>query len=133
MALNLGDIRIGIVDLLGNNPPIYTKVVPKTLKPQKYILIINQAIQPYEIAKGCFEYTSQFTLDLCAVTTHGGNVTGQVDAMHSVIESNIYSLEVPNHIVKNVELVGTTEADITTSTNTINRRLLTYNIWLRDV
>lgn len=132
MAINLKYIRSGIISTLGNSTPIYNKNVPKSLQPNTYILIINQALQEYERAKGCYEWQSQFTLDLVTKTTLNGDATTIIDNLHSFIESRIRDLTVPNYTVKNIELVGTTDNDFDTATNTINRRLLTYNIWLNN-
>lgn len=130
MSINLKYIRSGIIKTLGNSTPIYNKVVPLTNQPTSYILIINQSLQEYERAKGCYEYSSQFTLDVVVKAPLNGDNTVLLDDICARIDTDIRNLSIPNYKLKNIELVGTVDNDFNTANNTINRRLLTYDLWL---
>lgn len=130
MSINLKYIRSGIITALGNSTTIYNKVVPLTNQPTSYILIINQTLQEYERAKGCYEYASQFTLDVVVKAPLNGDNTHILDDICAHIDSSIRNIQVPNYKVKNIELVGTIDNDFNTANNTINRRLMTYDMWI---
>lgn len=131
MSINLRYIRDGIISALGTSTPVYNKMVPKSLDPKTYILITNQFLQEYEIAKGCYEWSSQFTLELVTKTTINGDATEIIDDLQEVIEPKIRNLTIQRYLVKNISLVNSIDNDFNTNTNTINRRLITYDIWLR--
>lgn len=127
-------IRAGIITTLAPlTVPVWNKRIPKNAStPTKYILIINQDTQQYERSKSCYEYSCTFTLDLCNITTLGNDATVQVDDLEEAVRTAMDSLRVPNFVVKDMSY-SSFDLDMDTGTNTINRRLITYTIWLNYV
>lgn len=126
-------IRQGIIKSLGAlKVPIYNGVVPlsENKHPTDYILIINQTKQRYAVSKQCYEWSCSFVLDVVHISGRGTYALDIVDDRCELIIPIIEALSLEKFYVKNVDFEGDFTQTYGTENNTVNRKLLTFNIWL---
>lgn len=121
---------------------VWHKKVPKDITPlpAKYILLQNQSKLQTEISKDCWEWQSTISIDITYINPAGFSNTVQLDntenqIMNVLIPDNFIDfdaprLDIPNWFVKDIKILDSTDLDAETSTQSIERRILTIIIWL---
>jgi hypothetical protein len=134
MALNPQKyIRSGIISALPGYR-VWNNRVPRNVEtPKLYILITNQSKNEYAVGKQCHEWECQFTLQLIYRNDLGFDSSAIVDDAAQVVDDVIrYQMQIPNFFKKNVTLDQERDDTYDTATNTINRKLLSYSIWVNN-
>lgn len=133
-------IRQGIIQTLtaqGITTPIYEDRVPKTVKPlpEKYILMTSPSLQPTVTSKDCYEWLTTINLDVNLVNEKGYSSGIDLDDEIEDLLNAISVLQIPNfNVPKNLHrLVNMTDLPIETPTQSIQRRVLTYEFWLKRI
>lgn len=110
---------------------VWHKKVPKAAAiPDKYILITSQAKQPYAVAKDCYEWLCTFNIDIHSINEQGNSSAVVVDDIEEDAHNAVMDLTVTAFDVKFVRLVNSIDLDAETQEYSIDRRILTYELWL---
>lgn len=138
-------IRKAYIDLCKTFiPDVWEEGVPKTVKPlpELYILITNQSRNETEVSKGIENEVNSSKEWLCTVAVDINHVrvagyfgSEQVDDIEQQI-MNVVDLEllvVPGFKVKETRLVLSQPLSGTTSTQTVSRKVITYEHWLNNI
>lgn len=127
-------VRIGVENAINGAYPLYNKVVPSNqTTPSQYLLITNQTKNQYEVSKNCFEWLVTFNLECINVSNlNQSDQTHRVDVMEEVVTNSLKGMSVPDFKVKNIEY-NSFDLDLETATKRINRRIISYTIWLNYV
>ena len=125
-------IRGGIITALGTTYPVWYKRIPKTVAtPDKYILIQSQSKQEAFRGKKCYEWLCQVNIDIWVRGTQGFPPTTATDDLEEhVITKMEESFAVSGFTVKYIDLINQYEDSAETDTHSIERRTLTYELWL---
>ena len=113
---------------------VWGKLVPKDVNPTplKYILISSQSKNRFAVAKDCYEWICTINVDVINITPQGFVSTVTVDDIEETILNTVESgISVSGFTVKVVRLAGPpVDMDIDTETEMIERRILSYELWL---
>lgn len=115
--------------------PTWAKVVPKDTKPipKTYALISSQTKQRTAVDKDGFEWSCSIVVDLYHVYDAGYANPDVLDDMEEKVLNKINDdLPVADFIVKEMSLFDSRDLDSVTTTATISRRILTYEMWLNN-
>jgi hypothetical protein len=113
--------------------PVWAKKVPRSISPlpAEYILITSQTLNRTAIGKDCWEWLCSIVVDIVFQGPLGFSNTEKVDTIEekviNAIESN---LQVEGFQVKSVDLVQSITLDAETPTQSVERRVLTYEHWV---
>jgi len=122
-------IRKAIIQAL-SPIPVFSNFVPKSIDtPDRYVLITSMGKQEFARAKNCYEWQVSFNLDVFRVGTLGYDFSTDVDDMCEVIIPAIKELVSEEVQIKNVYLEFENDLSFDSTTNSINRRVLTYSVW----
>lgn len=130
-------IRKAYVDLCKQFIPTWEAGIPITVIPipNIYGLVTNQTLNEYERNKDGHEWLCSITVDLNSVQPKGNYGSAILDDIEekitNVIESDM--LVVPGFIVKETTFIQSQPLVDTTSTQTITRKIFTYQHWLNNV
>lgn len=117
-----------------------------TPTPNFYILITNQTLNETEVSKGVVndegeltkstkEWLCTITVDINRVQPKGNYASAPVDdiqqSIMNVIEND--QLVVPGFIVKSARLVQSQPLTASNSTQTITRKVFTYEHWINNI
>lgn len=126
-------IRAGIIQALPQYRVFNNRIPPNTQTPSLYILITNQSKNQYAQSKDCYEWECQFTLQVIYRGTLGTDSSALVDDAVQVIDPAIREMQIPNFYLKAITLEQERDLTYDTGTNTINNKVLNYNIWVNYV
>lgn len=119
----------------GKLSPIWEKRVPEDVKPvpNKYYLISTQSKQPTERKKDCFEWQCQIVIECISIQELGYASSIPVNNMEAAVITAIEAgIEVEGFDVKSYKFIGSVSLDTETQTNSIYRRVITYEHWLAE-
>lgn len=125
-------IRAGIIAALPNYRVFNNRIPTNTSTPSLYVLITNQSRNEYAMGKQCNEWECQFTLQVIYKGVLGNDYSAIVDDAVQVIDNAIRSMKIPNFYNKQCELDSEFDDTYDTPTNTINRKRLSYSIWVNN-
>lgn len=120
---------------VGKFTPIWEKKVPKdiTSPPANYYLISTQSKQPTERKKDCFEWQCQIVIECISIQPMGFSSSIAINDMEEQVISTIENgIEVENFDVKSYQFIDSISLDTETATNSIYRRVITYEHWLAE-
>lgn len=125
-------IRQGIINAIGGAVPVYYKRVPKTIAtPANYIIINSQTKQESFRAKKCWEWLCQVNIDIWSVGTQGMPPNVSVDDLEETVLNAMESMQVTGGFTTNYcDLINDIDLSVETDTHSIERKVLTYEIWL---
>lgn len=116
--------------------PVWSKKVPKTIKPKpiKYVLISSQSKNETVRDKCGFEWLCTITLDITSIKNLGDSDVSILDDIEEKILSRIdEDIQVEGFIVKSAEIVESTDVEFETASQSIERRVIIYEHWLNNV
>lgn len=128
-------IRSAFVTALGSATGlgVYDQGIPIDLQPlpDKYVLVKNQSKGRFAVSKHNDEWLCSFSLDINSVNEKGFNSSVAVDDIEEAILTAAPSVQIPGFTLKWTRLVDSIPFDpLETSTHTINRTVLLYELWL---
>lgn len=127
-------IRTSIVSALSSvGTSVWYKRLPKTIAtPEKYILIQSQSKQEAFRAKSCWEWLCQFNIEIVVEGEQGIPPTDAIDGLEQSVLSAMENFNVTSggFATKYCDMINQYEDSVETDTNSIERRILTYEIWL---
>lgn len=137
-------LRQAYVTLLreATNLPVYAKMLPKDINPPpaQYIIINNQPkneTEPSKNLKGVRpainknEWDCFIEVDINAVSLTGYAKPEKNDQVEELVLNAVKNeLNVPGFDVKSAVLFQSTDLDIQTQTQFIERKIITFNHWL---
>lgn len=128
-------IRTALISLLtGLSIPAWNKRIPKNVAtPLMYALLTSQTKQPTEISKCGYEWMASVNVDLYRINPYGYVNTVPIDDLEQNVVNFIEELTIPGWNVKNINLLNIQDLDADTTTNTIERRVVSYQFWLWPV
>lgn len=111
---------------------VWGKRVPKSTKPipEKYVLIGTQTKQRFAVGKQCWEWICQIVVDINYVNAQGFSNTERLDEMEEQVINAIDGIQVDGFNVKFNRLLSQTQLDADTPTQSIERTILMYELWL---
>lgn len=122
-------VRKSIIDAL-SPIKVYSNRVPKTANnPTQYILISSMGKNEYAICKNGNEWQVNLNLEFFYVGNLGFDYTSILDDMVEVAIPKMKLLRSDSVKIKNVFLESERDMSFDTATNSVNRRIITYNIW----
>lgn len=120
--------------------PVWHKKVPKdvTPVPTKYILLQSQTKQPTERSKECYEWQASINIDITFINPAGFSNTVPVDsaeeqvinAVEQVENDPLTGIQIPDWYVKDIKMINSIDLDAETTTQSIERRIITYVFWI---
>lgn len=123
-------IRLAVIKALAPLP-VWSNLVPKTATtPQAYALITSMGLQETARAKGCYEWEVSFNIDVFYRGVLGQDYSAAIDDIVEDIIPKMKSLTSPTVQIKNVYLEFQNDLSFNTSTNSINRKILNYTLWV---
>lgn len=115
---------------------VWAKKVPKDVVPvpNQYILITSQSKRTFADDKDGHEWLCTIVIDIVSVIESGFSSPKTLDFYEEQI-LGIIENEIPieDFINKEVTLVDSTDLDSETQTQSIERRVLTYQYWVNNV
>jgi len=129
---------------LATGLPVWAKKVPKDTEiPQQYIIVSTQTknrieeyknLEAFPLVANKFEWQCSITIDLYNVNMSGfGNPAVNDEVEQQVVDVIQSGIEVDGFHVKSYEFFGSVDLDIETDTQSIERRVITYQHWLWQV
>jgi hypothetical protein len=119
---------------------VYPDNVPKSVTvPTQYILITSQTNVRTAVAKPTFtlsdnyDWLSNIVFDIQYFSPSGYSNPGAVDIIYEQIINVAENILVPGWAVKSRIFVQSRPLNISTATNYINRKVLTYSHWLQKL
>lgn len=112
---------------------VWYKRVPKSVvpTPTSYILIDSQSKQEAYDAKECFEWLCQVNINIWIVGQQGFPPTTTMDDIEEKVITAMKGIQDNKGLIKRKpKLINQTELSVETDTNSIERRILTYEIWV---
>lgn len=118
------------LDVWHNRVPISVKPIPK-----KYIILDSQTKNEYARGKTCFEWMCTIDVNIYNINTLGNSSAVQVDDIEQQVINTIKgnNFTVANFHVKNVDILESIEMDFDTTTESVDRRMIKFDIWLNNV
>jgi hypothetical protein len=115
--------------------PVWAKKVPKSaVIPKQYILITSQTKQRTEVSKDCFEWLCQIVVDIIYVGAAGYASPIKNDDIEEIGVNAIQAgIVVAGFDVKSYDFIQSLDLDIETDTQSIERRVITYEHWLQQI
>lgn len=115
--------------------PVWAKKVPKGVTvPNLYVLISSQSKNATERSKDCWEWLCTINIDIFYKNLQGYSDTVKVDnAEAQVIIAIENGINVQGFSVKSINLLDSNDLDIETPTESIERRVLTYEHWICQI
>ena len=95
-----------------------------------YVILNSEVINEYAECKTSNEWLLSINLDVTHLGMLGYDYTAKVDDMIESIIPKIKSLKQPILTIKNVTLTASNTLNYDTTTNSINRKVLTFEIWV---
>lgn len=130
------NIRIAHIDAFAPiGIPVWAKKVPKDETiPPLYILINSQSKNLTAVDKDGFEWLCTITFDITSLREPGYSKPVLLDdveqQMITIIETEIL---IPDFINKEHALIDSRDLDSETESQSIERRILTYQYWVNNV
>lgn len=115
--------------------PVWTKKVPKNQAPLlgTYIIIASQTKIPTVRDKDSFEWLCSIVFDITHIMEQGYSNTDVLDDLEeqviNIVESDI---AIGDFTVKDITMVDSRDLIADTDSQTIERRLVTYQFWLSN-
>ena len=130
-------VRKSIADALATATglKVWDKKVPKDFepKPTQYILISSQVLNQTEESKEDFEWLMQTVVDIVNVEEAGYASTVDNDDVEQLVNTAILDgIQVLYFDVKETKLIDSLDLNIETPTNSIYRRVITFQHWLQQ-
>lgn len=124
-------VRKSIIDALAPLP-VWANRVPKNQMPTpaSYCLITSQGKSEYAICKRGNEWQVNLNLDFFHVGALGFDYSAILDDIIETAIPKMKELKSPNIKVKNVFLELERDLSFDTVTNSVNRKVLSYLIWI---
>lgn len=125
-------IRTALIAALNGIAPVYVKKVPKSgTIPDQYILINSQTKDPTERSKCGFEWLCTVNIEMINLNTSGYANPIRNDAVEGQIIAIIEAgLEFDGFYNKEWLFINSIDLDTETQTQSIERRVLTYQFWV---
>jgi hypothetical protein len=125
-------IRTALISLLSAlNVSAWNKRIPKNVAaPSKYALLTSQTKQPTETSKCGYEWMASINVDLYKINPYGYVDTTAIDNLEQDVINGIEDLIIPGWDLKNITLLNIQDLDADTTTQTIERRVVSYQFWL---
>lgn len=137
-------LRQAYVNLLreATNLPVYAKMLPKDINPHpaQYIIVSSQTKNITERSKNLkgaiavvdkFEWDCTIVVDINSVSLAGNSKPEKNDRIEQIVTDAIHSgINVNGFDVKSYDIVQSTDLDIQTPTQFIERKIITFNHWL---
>lgn len=126
-------IRQGILNsLTSTGRTAYYKRVPKTVSVgESWLLIDSLSQQEFADAKRCFEWLCQFNVICNVRTTQGLPPSTTIDDLEEIVTNAVYNMTVTGGFTtKYVKLINNYEDTIPSDNSEIDRRILTFEIWI---
>lgn len=122
-------IRKSVIDAV-KPLSVWDEGVPKnTPTPKTYGLITSMSMQEYARAKNCYEWEIGFDLSLYNINQLGYYGNAVLEDIIADIIPRIKNLTSPVVRIKNVDLEFMNTLSFNTSTNSIDRKVLSYTVW----
>lgn len=111
--------------------PCWDNMVPKnvTTTPNSYCLITSMGKQEFARAKNCYEWLVSLNIEVIHVGSLGYSYSAVLDDMIANIIPKMKSLTNNTIRIKNVNLEFENDLSFNSTTNTINRKILSYEVW----
>lgn len=112
--------------------PFFDTGIPIDLQPLPtlYGVVNNQTKNRFAVSKQNHEWLCSVTMELCAVQEKGFNSTVEVDDLEGVVLTSMEAIAVPGFRLGLIRLVDSIPSPIETATQTIDRTILVYELWL---
>lgn len=128
-------IRAGVIPMLKTATGltgVWHKKVPKTVipTPDKYILVTSQTKNRFAVAKDCYEWLCTLNIDIHNINPQGFTETSAVDDIEENVLNAMTGVTVAGFTVKLVALSNSIDLDVESNEYSIDRRVLTYELWL---
>lgn len=129
-------LRTAYIQALSGIQPTWSGKVPKNVSvPNKYTLIGTQTKNPTEKGKdGCMEWICTIVIDLYNLNIAGYSAKGVNDVVEeqviNIIEAGI---DVDGFRVNSIDFIDSKDLSIETPTQSIERRVITYQHWLAQL
>jgi len=125
-----------ITALAGIGASVWAKKVPKDTKPipKKYVLITSQSKNTTAEDKDGFEWLCTIVIDIISILEPGYSKPEIVDDLEEQINEIVLAeIAIPGFINKEVRLIDSRDLDAETSSQSIERRVLTFQYWVNNV
>lgn len=119
--------------LSGIGIPGWAKKVPKNITPipVNYFLVTSQTLNPTERSKDCFEWLCSIVIDVIYAGAAGYANPVQTETIEAQIITAIEAgITVEGFDVKSIRFIDSINLDEETDTQSIERRVITYQHWL---
>lgn len=128
-------IRKAIVDSLLPNTRVFYKRVPKDIEtPREYVIMNSQSKRMAFNAKGCYEWICTINLDCWVHTVQGMPPSVVIDDLEEIVLNAMSGLEVGGGFTtKYVNLIDQNDLSIETDSESIERRVLIYELWINKI
>lgn len=127
-------IRAALVTSLATHTelPFFDTGIPIDLQPlpDVYGVVNNQTKNRFAISKQNHEWLCSVTIELVAVQEKGFNSTVEVDDFEEIVLTAMDAVTVRGFRIGFTRLLDSVPSPIETQTNTINRTILVYELWL---
>ena len=127
-------IRAAIVSAM-SPVPVHYKRTPKTRdNGSEYVVMDSQSKQRTSISKSGYEWMCQVNIDAYSITEIGMPPTTNIDDLEENILNAMSDLNVGGGFTtKFVRLLNQIDLDVQTDTENIERRVLTYELWISKI
>lgn len=129
-------LRTAYIAALSGVQPIWAGKVPKTgVVPRSYTIIGSQTKNPTEKGKeGCMEWLCSIVLDLWNVNPAGYSAKGINDNIEEqIIDIIEQGITVEGFRVNSADFIDSIDLSVETPTQSIERRVITYQHWLSQI
>lgn len=115
------------------NVPGWAKKVPKNANPipANYFLVHSQTLNPTERCKESFEWLCSIVVDIIYAGPSGYASPVQTETLEAGVFTAVENgIVVPGFDVKSIRFIDSINLDEETPTQSIERRVITYQHWL---
>lgn len=112
--------------------PCWAVGIPKTVNktPKSYVILNSETQSEYAVSKTEYEWLLSINLDVTVISESGLYNTTLVDDMIELIIPSVKALKHPLLNISNVSLQASNTLNFDTTNNSINRKILTFEIWV---
>lgn len=127
-------IRQAIISALPGIQVFYKRIPKNIATPVQYIILNSQTKQQFARAKDCYEWICQVNIDCWVHGVQGMPPSTAVDDLEESVLSVMDGVQVTGSFTtKYVKLLNQVDLSLETSTESVERRILTYEIWLNKL
>lgn len=129
-------IRTALIAALTPIKPTWVKKVPRNITtiPNQYILISSQTKDPTERSKCGFEWLCTVNIEMINLNTSGyANPIKNDEVEAQIFDAIEGGITIQGFDNKEWLFINSIDLDVETSTQSIERRVLTYSFWVQQV